>query len=61
MLITAIYKARFPLLRKGSKTLGRSRSLRFIFGQKPLLNALRGGFSCFWLKKNATKMHRWGC
>ena len=28
MLITAIYKARFPLLRKGSKTLGRSRPLR---------------------------------
>ena len=28
MLIMAIYKAHFPLKRKGSKTLGRSRSLR---------------------------------
>ena len=25
------------------------RPLRSIFCQKPLLNALRGGFSCFWV------------
>ena len=37
-----------------------SRSLRFIFGQKPLLSTFRGGFSCFGLGKNAPKMHRVG-
>ena len=35
-----------------------SRSLRFIFGQKPLLSTFRGGFSYFRLGKNAPKMHQ---
>ena len=35
-----------------------SRSLRFIFGLKPLLSTFRGGFSYFRFGKNAPKMHR---
>ena len=55
MLITTIYMARFPLLRKGSKTLGRSRSLRFIFGQKTHSEYIQRGFFLFGAQKKCTK------
>ena len=35
-----------------------SRSLRFIFGQKPLLSTFRGGFLVYGSKINAPKMHQ---